>query len=240
MPCYTWAVRELDSVDFSDVARRYHLILILLFGSRVTGLTHARSDVDLAVLVEDEHQIDLVDLTCVFMSLLKTNDVDLVLLNTADYFLRYESAYFQDDWKVRPNLTLTYGLRYDYVNKATGRGLQSGPDMKTGEWLIALKEMPPVCSGGAPPCLPTELSKIPFNQFIKATGEICARTACGMRTLVCRRTSPPPRVHSCSFASRRSMCSTTWIWAIRQPGLIRRFQGESLPSPISRGSSNSV
>jgi outer membrane receptor protein involved in Fe transport len=81
------------------------------------------------------------------------------------------SAYFQDQWTMKPNLTLTYGLRYDYVTRATGEGLQSGPDMSTGEWLIALPTLPSVCTGQAPPCLPKPLEQIPFNQFIKATGE---------------------------------------------------------------------
>ena len=82
------------------------------------------------------------------------------------------SGYFQDQWSMTSNLTLTYGLRYDYVTRAVGDyGLQSGPDMKTGEWLIGLTEIPPVCSGGPPPCLPAPLSQIPFNSFIRATGE---------------------------------------------------------------------
>jgi hypothetical protein len=49
--------------------------------------------------------------------------------------------------------------------------MQSGPDMKTGEWLLSLPELPPVCSGQAPPCLPTPISQIPFNQYIRAIGE---------------------------------------------------------------------
>ena len=84
------------------------------------------------------------------------------------------SGYFQDQWALRPNLTLTYGLRYDYITRATGRGLQSGPDLSTGEWLIALPQLPQVCNpdgSTAPPCLPSPLEEIPFHQFIRATGE---------------------------------------------------------------------
>ena len=82
------------------------------------------------------------------------------------------SGYIQDQWAMKPNLTLTYGLRYDYVTRVIGDyGLQSGPDMKTGEWLLGLEQMPEVCSGGAPPCLPATLQQIPFNQYIRATGE---------------------------------------------------------------------
>jgi hypothetical protein len=94
-------------------------------------------------------------------------------LGYIDFHTSTLSGYMQDQWTVTANLTLTYGLRYDYVTRVIGNyGFQSGPDMKTGEWLIGLEEMPGVCTPGQPPpCLPTPLAQIPFNQFIRVTGE---------------------------------------------------------------------
>jgi outer membrane receptor protein involved in Fe transport len=92
-----------------------------------------------------------------------------------DFHTSTLSGYLQDQWVLKPNLTLNVGLRYDYVTRAYGHGdaaFQSGPDLKTGEWLLALEQMPGVCTAGqAPPCLPSPLSTIPFNQYIRATGE---------------------------------------------------------------------
>ena len=90
-----------------------------------------------------------------------------------DFHTSTLSGYIQDQWAIRPSVTLSYGLRYDYVTRVIGGyGFQSGPDMNTGEWLIGLESTPPVCSGQAPPCLPAPLSSIPFNQYIKTTGEV--------------------------------------------------------------------
>jgi outer membrane receptor protein involved in Fe transport len=91
---------------------------------------------------------------------------------TIDYHMSTLSGYLQDQWSLRPNLTLTLGLRYDYLTRATGRGIQSGFDMSTGQFLIAAEQMPNVCgSGEFPPCLPRPLAQIPFNQHIAVTGE---------------------------------------------------------------------
>jgi hypothetical protein len=93
-------------------------------------------------------------------------------LGYIDFHTSTLSGYIQDQWSVKSNLTLTYGLRYDYVTRVIGDyGLQSGPDMKTGEWLLGLEQTPGECSGGPPPCLPSPLAEIPFNQFIRVTGE---------------------------------------------------------------------
>ena len=83
------------------------------------------------------------------------------------------SGYFQDQWTLGSNLTLTYGLRYDYVTRVHGNyGFQSGPDMSTGEWLIGLEATPGACSPTvAPPCLPGSLSSIAASNFIRVTGE---------------------------------------------------------------------
>jgi outer membrane receptor protein involved in Fe transport len=96
-------------------------------------------------------------------------------LGFIDFHTSTLSGYFQDQWSVNPNLTITYGLRYDYITRAYGESgtFQSGPDFRSGEWLLALESQPPVCSTVAnqPPCLPKPMEQIPYNQYIKVTGE---------------------------------------------------------------------
>ena len=88
--------------------------------------------------------------------------------STIDFHFRTYSGYVQDQWAIKKNLSLTYGVRYDYVGRAVGKGTQSGFDMSTGEFLIASGTMPPVCSAAAPPpCLPKPIDQIPFNQHIR-------------------------------------------------------------------------
>ena len=83
------------------------------------------------------------------------------------------SGYVQDQWTMASNVTLTYGLRYDYVTRVYGNyGFQSGPDMNTGEWLIGLEQTPGPCTPQTPPpCLPAPLPSIPGSSFIRVTGE---------------------------------------------------------------------
>jgi hypothetical protein len=96
-------------------------------------------------------------------------------LGFIDFHTSTLSGYFQDQWAIKPNLTLTYGLRYDYITRVYGESgtFQSGPDFRTGEWLLALPDTPPVCSTVAnePPCLPKSLDQIPYNPYIRVMGE---------------------------------------------------------------------
>jgi predicted nucleotidyltransferase len=80
-----------SSQEIAPIAKRHGIILLLRFGSSVTGMLHERSDVDLAVLLErvpctlEAHSELLQDLQQLFPE----REVDLALLNRADpLFLR--------------------------------------------------------------------------------------------------------------------------------------------------------
>jgi predicted nucleotidyltransferase len=80
-----------SSEQIAPIARKHGIILLLRFGSSVTGMLHERSDVDIAVLLEREpRSLEaygglLQDLPQLFPN----REVDLALLNRADpLFLR--------------------------------------------------------------------------------------------------------------------------------------------------------
>ncbi len=76
----------MNSADLERVARTHGIRLLLQFGSTVTGRTHAKSDVDVAALLEhpdqtlDEHATMLHDLQVLFQD----RELDLAILNHAD------------------------------------------------------------------------------------------------------------------------------------------------------------
>jgi len=87
--------------------------------------------------------------------------------------LRYSTwgAYAQDEWRLRNNVTLTYGLRLDlrrpFVTGTPNSTYVSGPVPKTGDYWIGLNKMPGLCSVvGTAPCLPAPLSEIPNGNHI--------------------------------------------------------------------------
>jgi len=76
------------------IARRYHLSLILLFGSHATGRTTSESDVDIAVQTECPEMIadldDQLNMAAELSSCLGNGEIDLVFLNEADPLLKSE------------------------------------------------------------------------------------------------------------------------------------------------------
>ena len=80
-------------------------------------------------------------------------------------------AFFQDQWKVTPKLTVNMGLRYDKLNPISNLSgtLFGGFDVNTGMYDISGTKLPPPCdSTNAAPCIPGngDLSNIPEGNHI--------------------------------------------------------------------------
>jgi predicted nucleotidyltransferase len=88
--------------DIRDIAQKHGIVLVLKFGSSVTGQMHSKSDVDVAVLLDrssatlQDHTELLQDLQPLFPD----RELDLVLINNAD------PLFFK---KITDNCELLYG-----------------------------------------------------------------------------------------------------------------------------------
>jgi predicted nucleotidyltransferase len=72
--------------DLKDIAQKHGIVLVLKFGSSVTGRMHLRSDVDLAILL-DRSTITLqehAELLQSLQPLFPERELDLALINHAD------------------------------------------------------------------------------------------------------------------------------------------------------------
>ncbi len=93
----------------------------------------------------------------------------------ASVYFRFNvwSGYVQDEWRVKPNFTINWGLRYDYLTKITplnGR-LSNGLDLFHQKWLIGATQVGACTTPFVDPCIPGGLSSVPFNDHIILTGE---------------------------------------------------------------------
>jgi predicted nucleotidyltransferase len=76
----------MDANEIARIAKTHGVLLLLQFGSSVTGKVHARSDVDLAALL-DRSRITLSDRAALLhdlQGLFPEREVDLAILNHAD------------------------------------------------------------------------------------------------------------------------------------------------------------
>jgi predicted nucleotidyltransferase len=78
-------------LKFEDIANKYQLVLILMFGSRAAGQVHPESDVDIAVygkeILSETAKIQLI---YEFSDVFHTDTIDLVDLRTTSAFLKKE------------------------------------------------------------------------------------------------------------------------------------------------------
>ncbi len=93
----------------------------------------------------------------------------------AEIFFRVTvwSGYFQDEWKVKPNLTLNYGVRYDYAPKIKplNNRLSNALDLFHQKYLLGAGSIPNCGTPFQDPCIPGGMSNIDHSDAFVLTGE---------------------------------------------------------------------
>ena len=114
----------IDLKDISRIAKRYRLSLIYLFGSKARGRETPLSDIDIAILLENEKEINLkkliLDLIFEFYHAFNSDKIDLLILNKAGLDIQYTVVFegkilYQLNEDVRCNYeTRVISLYFDF------------------------------------------------------------------------------------------------------------------------------
>jgi hypothetical protein len=83
----------IEPILIKNIALKYRLELIYLFGSKATGRYSKLSDIDIAVLLNNGEDFNLknllLDLIFEFSKLFRSDKIDLVILNKASLAVQY-------------------------------------------------------------------------------------------------------------------------------------------------------
>ncbi len=86
-----------------------------------------------------------------------------------DYFnMQLWAGYVTDSWKARPNLTLNFGIRYEYlpgIGMLNNR-LANGFDIPNANYIIAASSVAACTTPFVDPCIPGGISAVPYNNHI--------------------------------------------------------------------------
>ncbi|GJQ49241.1 nucleotidyltransferase domain protein [Candidatus Kuenenia stuttgartiensis] len=96
----------MSKPEIDHIARKYNLLLVILYGSHASGRTCKESDIDIAVLGTRPITFEnLIDLNNEFAEIFKVKEIDVKSLHNTNSLFRYQ---------VMSKGVLLYGKSYDY------------------------------------------------------------------------------------------------------------------------------
>lgn len=96
----------MSKPKIDHIARKYNLLLVILYGSQASGRTCKESDIDIAVLGTRPITFEnLIDLNNEFAEIFKVKEIDVKSLHNTNSLFRYQ---------VMSKGSLLYGKSYDY------------------------------------------------------------------------------------------------------------------------------